>query len=98
MKNYISCFCVAIVCMMQMLCFVSCKSDGDDGGQPVITGVRTIDPEKADSLFTEADPWDIIVLVGHNLGGAKEIYINDQKISFNPTYAVLLSCEPYEMQ
>ena len=46
MKNYISCFCVAIVCMMQMLCFVSCKSDGDDGGQPVITGVRTIDPKR----------------------------------------------------
>ena len=87
MKNYISCFCVAIVCMMQMLCFVSCKSDEDDGGQPVITGVRAIDPEKADSLFTESDPWDIIVLVGRNLGGAKEIYINDQKVSFNPTYA-----------
>ena len=50
----------------------------------MITGVRSI--ENPDSLFTEGERWQLIVIMGRNLNGAKEIYINDQMISFNPTY------------
>ena len=84
MKNYKTLFCVAIVCLMQVLFFASCSSDGDKYGQPVITGIRSI--ENPDSLFTDGERWQLIVIMGHHLDGAKEIYINDQKISFNPTY------------
>ena len=84
MKNYKTLFCVAIVCLMQVLFFASCSSDGDKDGQPVITGIRSI--ENPDSLFTDGERWQLIVIMGHHLDGAKEIYINDQKISFNPTY------------
>ena len=74
---------MSIFFLMQVLFFVSCdKGDGD--GQPVITGVRSI--ENPDSLFTEGERWQMIVIMGRNLNGAKEIYVNDQSVSFNPTY------------
>ncbi len=84
MKNYKTLFCVAIVCLMQVLFFASCSPDDDNDGLPMITGVRSI--ENPDSLFTEGERWQLIVIMGRNLNGAKEIYINDQMISFNPTY------------
>lgn len=63
----------------------SCSSD-DGGGKPVITGVRTTDPETADSLFTDASLGQMIVLIGQNLQHAKKVYINGQEVSFNANY------------
>lgn len=74
---------MSIFFLMQVLFFVSCEK-GDGDGQPVITGVRSI--ENPDSLFTEGERWQMIVIMGRNLNGAKEIYVNDQSVSFNPTY------------
>lgn len=76
---------LTIICFLCTLFVVACNSDDDDR-IPVITGVRSVDAAKADSLFTEGVRWQLIALIGKNLDGAKEIYINDQKISFNSTY------------
>lgn len=63
--------------------FSSC-SDDDSNGQPEITSVRVCAPEKADSTFCMSSPNRTIVIQGHNLGGARAVYINDQMLSFNP--------------
>lgn len=78
-------FKLMIICFLCTLFVVACNSDDD--GRPVITGVRSVDADKADSLFMDGERWQLIALVGRNLDGAKEIYINDQKVSFNSTYA-----------
>lgn len=64
----------------------SCSNDENGGSEPVITGVRLIDPEYADSTFTECYAGQSVVLVGKNLGSTYEIYVNDQKVSFQGTY------------
>lgn len=87
MKKYIHFISLLAMCLLQMVFFAACDSDDSGNGQPVITGVRSVEASKADSLFTDGERWQIIVLVGENLNGAKEIYINDQKVPFNTTYA-----------
>lgn len=65
--------------------FTACSDSNSDGGVPEITGVRSCDPEKADSLFTKAGPGQVIAVIGNNLGSALKVYINDQEAYFNPT-------------
>ena len=60
-------------------------SDNDGDGQPVITGVRTCDPETADSLFTKSAQGQTIAIIGKNLGGARKVFINDQEVYFSST-------------
>ena len=75
----------AVLCS-QMTLLTSCKdSDSDGGGTPLITGVRSCDPAKADSLFTKAGPGQVIAIIGQNLNSALKVYINDQEAYFNPT-------------
>lgn len=62
----------------------SCSDDDNNGGQPVIESVRVTDPALVDSTFTQAVPGKMIVIQGHNLSGAKALYINNQKVNFNP--------------
>jgi len=65
----------------------SCSDDdSSSGGTPVITGVRVCDPEKADSLFTKSSQGQVIAIIGENLGNTVYVYINDQKVYFNPTF------------
>ena len=64
----------------------SCQDDEDGGGAPVIHYVRVTDPALADSTFTDAYPGTMIAIIGENLGGVKEVYINGFEVSFNPTY------------
>jgi hypothetical protein len=78
-------FFIISLCMLSILSFTACK-DGN-GEAPVITGVRITDPEAADSLFSEAERGKMIVIIGNNLEDPKELYINDQKVSFNPNYS-----------
>ena len=71
---------------MHCCMFSACSdNDGAGGGTPEITGVRSCDPAKADSLFTKASCGQILALIGNNLGGALKVYINDQEAYFNPT-------------
>lgn len=65
--------------------FVSCD-DEDDGGTPSIRYVRLTDPAKSDSLLDGAFMGNLIAIVGENLGGAREIWFNDQEALLTPTY------------
>ncbi len=67
------------------LILISCEKK-DGGGTPVINYIRITDPEKADSFLTAAYMGDLIVIVGENLGDAREIWFNDQKAYLTPTY------------
>ena len=64
----------------------SCSKDDAAEKMPVITGVRVIDPTLADSTFTECTAGTNIVLMGRNLASTYEIYINDQKVTFQGTF------------
>ena len=63
----------------------SCSDDTTTGGQPVITSVRKCDPTKADSTFVKSSQGQIIAIIGKNLDNTVYVYINDQKVYFNPT-------------
>lgn len=67
------------------LSLTACSDNDGGGGQPEITGVRVCDPAKADSLFTKSSQGQVIAIIGHNLGGATAVYINDQKVGFSTT-------------
>ena len=71
--NKISCWLLftALITMHSLL-FTSCSdSDSSSGGVPEITGVRSCDPAKADSLFTKASCGQIIAIIGNNLGKSR---------------------------
>ena len=75
----------AVLCISQQALFTSCSDDDSSGGGvPEITGVRSCDPTKADSLFTKASPGQVIAIIGHHLNDALKVYINDQPVYFNP--------------
>lgn len=82
MKIYKHIWFLALLAVTSVL--LSACSDDNGGGQPVIDSVRITDPELADSTFTQAVPGKMIVVQGRNLGGCRELYINDQKVPFNP--------------
>lgn len=65
--------------------FTSCKDDEEGYGEPMITGIRSCDPEKADSLFSKAGCGSVIAIMGNNLSDVRNVYINDQSVSFNST-------------
>lgn len=83
MKIYKHLWFMALVAVTSVL-LSACSDDDNSGGQPVIESVRITDPEFADSTFTQAVPGKMIVIQGRNLGGCRELYINDQKVGFNP--------------
>lgn len=76
----------AMLANIAMLTLASCSDDEADSGTPVIECVRTTDPEKADSTFTEATVGQLILIQGRNLGHATHVYINDQDVYFNSNY------------
>lgn len=71
--------------LLGLLCLTGCKDDDENSGTPVISGVTTTTP--GDDYFTEAERGQMIVIEGRNLGGCKEVYINDQSVYLNPTLA-----------
>lgn len=75
---------VLVMALMQF-CLTSCKDDSTSGGTPVITCVRVCDPTKADSTFVKSGQGQVIAIIGENLSNAVYVYINDQKVYFNPT-------------
>lgn len=75
---------LAIVAMMPFA-LTSCTDDDNAGGEPVITAVRRCDPAKADSTFTKSPQGQAIAIIGKNLQNTLYVYINDQKVYFNPT-------------
>lgn len=67
--------------------YSSCtKDDLPNGGEPRIKYIRVTDPVSSDSLLIGAGQGNMIAIVGENLGGAVEMWFNDQQASLNPTY------------
>ena len=77
---------VLLLVLLAAFGVAACQDDEDGGGMPVIHYVRVTDPALADSTFTDAYPGTMIAIIGENLGGVKELYINNYQVSFNPTY------------
>ncbi len=73
-----------LMLLFAVFAFAAC--DDDESGQPVIERVRLTDPDKADSTFTEAYLGQMILIEGHDLDGARNIYINNQDCYFNSNY------------
>ena len=76
------------VCISLMLVNLgSCNNDDNSGGgAPEISYVRVTNPESADSAFVQSNAGRWIAVIGKNLQGVQKVYINDQSVSFNPTY------------
>jgi len=67
--------------------FASCTKDSlPNGGKPKIDYVRITNPNSSDSLLIGAHQGNMIAIMGENLGGAKEMWFNDQKAMLIPTY------------
>lgn len=86
LKHIFQFIAVAMTVITGMFYVQSCSDDSSNGGQPVIKGVRVTNPEFADSLFTDGKLGQMIVLVGENLNDVRNVYINDQEVSFNCNY------------
>jgi hypothetical protein len=67
---------------VMLVSFQSCNNDDIDGA-PVISNVRLLDPTKADSSLTGAEPGSLIVIQGQNLGSVLKVYFNDFEATFN---------------
>ncbi len=65
--------------------YASCTKDNTPG-QPVIKYIRITNPVSSDSLLVAAFQGGQIAIMGENLGGATEIWFNDQKAVLTPTY------------
>jgi len=65
--------------------FMACKKDAD-GREPKVSYVRITDPASSDSLLIGAAQGKLIAIMGENLGGAVEMYFNDQPASLTPTF------------
>lgn len=65
-----------------LLTFQSCNDDDIDGA-PAISNVRLLDPTKADSSLSAAEPGSLIVIQGQNLGSVLKVYFNSFEASFN---------------
>ncbi|NIJ54395.1 glycan-binding surface protein [Dyadobacter arcticus] len=74
---------MALVAVFQISCS---EDDLPNDGEPKITYIRITDPASSDSLLVGAFQSNLIAIVGENLGGASEIWFNDQKAILTPTY------------
>lgn len=67
--------------------YSSCKKESlPNGGEPRITYVRVTNPASSDSLLIGAGQGRVIAIMGENLGGATELWFNDQRANLNPTF------------
>jgi hypothetical protein len=80
MKKYLFLLLVGAAGLVELACNKS------SGGMPVITNVRPLDTAKKDMQLSGASPGTEIVLQGHDLQGARQIYFNDTLAFFNPVY------------
>lgn len=90
---------VFLLAILTLSTVASCKDDDGGNNLPVIHYLRLTDPVLADSTFTDVEPGTMLAVIGENLDGVIEVYINNQKISFNSTYSTptsLIITVPYD--
>ena len=68
--------------------YSSCKKSDNlpNNGVPVINYIRSTNPAISDSLLVGAFQGNMIAIMGENLGGAVEVWFNDQQALLTPTY------------
>lgn len=64
---------------------VSACDDNELNGDPRIDYIRVTDPASSDSLIVTAGQGQMIAIMGANLGGARQLWFNDQRASLTPT-------------
>ena len=90
---------VFLLAILTLSTVASCKDDDGGNNLPVIHYLRLTDPVLADSTFTDVEQGTMLAVIGENLDGVIEVYINNQKISFNSTYSTptsLIITVPYD--
>lgn len=86
MKTFNQLIIVFVMALVLTGTFISCSKDDAGGGEPKISYVRVTDPNSSDSLLVGAGQGKLIAIMGENLGGAVEMWFNDQQANLNPTY------------
>jgi hypothetical protein len=66
--------------------FSACDQDAADGGEPKVHYVRVTDPASSDSLLVAAGQGQMIAIMGENLQGAQQLWINDQQAVLTATF------------
>jgi hypothetical protein len=65
--------------------FTACNKN-NGSGEPRIEYIRVTAPASSDSLLVGAAQGKLIAIIGENLGGAVEMWFNDQPATLNPTF------------
>lgn len=55
-------------------------------GDPVINYIRVTDPSSSDSLLVAAGQGQMVAIMGNNLGGATQLWFNDQRSELNTAF------------
>lgn len=91
MKHQINSISLLVLLLLGAVSFslTACSDNNSGGGQPEITGVKILSSDttnyKYDEFYTKAGPGTMLALIGKNLGGALNVYINNQEVTFNTT-------------
>lgn len=86
MKSYYKNIFFLLIAFAMTGTFVSCSDDDlPNSGKPMISYVRVTNPDASDSLVASAWQGSMIAIVGQNLGGARELWINDRMANLTPT-------------
>lgn len=77
---------IAFLAAILIVMFQSaCKKDNEvsSSGTPKITKLRAVAPAPNDSTLTIAGPGNMVVIMGENFNGTKQIYFNGYPATFN---------------
>lgn len=73
--------------LLMVLILGACKDEDEiNVGPPVIERVRNTDPSSADSSFTSATLGSTLAILGTNLLGTQQVYLNDYPLGINSAY------------
>lgn len=73
--------------LLMVLCLGACKEEDEISvGPPTIERVRNTDPTTADSSFSYATLGSTIAILGNNLLGTQQVYLNDYPLGVNTAY------------
>lgn len=79
-----SLFKALLLLLVSSLFIVAC--DKDEVGLPEIKSVRSTDPAKADSTFTNSLPGNWIIIEGKNFDGLQSVSINETEVYINSSF------------
>jgi hypothetical protein len=79
---------VLVAGMLMATVFLGACQDEDEisMGPPSIERVRTTDPTTVDSAFTSATLGSTLAIIGTNLMGTQQVYLNDYPLGVNTAY------------